>query len=66
VRTFASLNPKEIAGMVLVDSAHEDSTRNFKGKRVRTRELSEGRTIPPIQISISVADKTLSAEKDSG
>jgi len=63
VRTFASLYPKEIAGMVLVDSSHEDSTRNFKGKRVRSRELSEGRTIPPIQTSITVADKTLSAEE---
>jgi pimeloyl-ACP methyl ester carboxylesterase len=54
VRTFASLYPKEIAGMVLVDSVHEDSTRDFKGKRVRNRELSEGRTIPPIQTSIAL------------
>jgi pimeloyl-ACP methyl ester carboxylesterase len=60
VRTFASQYPKEVVGMVLIDSAHEDSTRNFKGKRVRSRELSEGRTIPPIQTSISIADKTLS------
>jgi pimeloyl-ACP methyl ester carboxylesterase len=63
VRTFASQYPKDIAGMVLVDSAHEDSTRIFKGKRVRDRELSEGRTIPLIQTSINAADKTLSAEE---
>jgi pimeloyl-ACP methyl ester carboxylesterase len=63
VRTFASLYPKEIVGMMLVDSAHEDSTRNFKGKRVRSRELSEGRAIPPIQTSISAADKMLSAKE---
>lgn len=63
VRIFASQYPKEVVGMVLVDSAHEDSTRNFKGKRVRNRELSEGRAIPPIQTSISAADKMLSAEE---
>jgi len=63
VRIFASQYPKEVVGMVLVDSAHEDATRNFKGKIVRIRELSEGREIPPIQTSISAADKTLSAEE---
>jgi pimeloyl-ACP methyl ester carboxylesterase len=63
VRTFASLYPDEIAGMALVDSDHEDSMRNFKGKRVRVRELSGGRTVPPIQISVSDVDKTLSAEE---
>src|SRR5882672_7244757 len=63
VRTFASLYPKEVVGMVLIDSAHEDAQRNFKGKRVRVRELSEGKAIPPIQTSISAADKRLSAEE---
>jgi pimeloyl-ACP methyl ester carboxylesterase len=63
VRTFASQYPKEVAGMILVDSAHEDDQRNFKGKVMLMREFSLGRAIPPIQTSIPAADKTLSVEE---
>jgi pimeloyl-ACP methyl ester carboxylesterase len=63
VRTFASQYPHVVVGMVLVDSAHEDAQRNFKGKVVRIREMSQGRAIPPIQTSIAPADKALSAEE---
>jgi pimeloyl-ACP methyl ester carboxylesterase len=63
VRTFASQYPQEVVGMVLVDSAHEDAQRNFKGKIVRIREMSQGRAIPPIQTSIATADKALSVEE---
>lgn len=63
VRTFATQYPKEVAGMVLVDSTHEDTKLNLNGKMQRMRELSEGRIIPPVQTSISAADKTLSADE---
>jgi pimeloyl-ACP methyl ester carboxylesterase len=64
MRTFAGLYPKEVAGMVLVDSTHEDTTLNINGKDRRMRELSQGRTIPPIKKTIPASDKTLApAEK---
>jgi pimeloyl-ACP methyl ester carboxylesterase len=63
VRTFSSQYQKDVVGMVLVDSAHEDAQRNFKGKILRIREMSQGRAIPPIQTSIAGADKTLTAEE---
>lgn len=53
VRTYASKYPKETAGMVLVDSSHEDMlislTDRTTGKEniVRFREMSRGREIPP-------------------
>jgi pimeloyl-ACP methyl ester carboxylesterase len=55
VRTFASQYPKETAGMVLVDSSHEDmlislTDRTTKQENVvRFRELSRGREIPATQ-----------------
>jgi pimeloyl-ACP methyl ester carboxylesterase len=55
VRTYVSQYPKEVAGMVLVDSVHEEgligiTDRTTKqDKIVRWRELSRGRQIPPIQ-----------------
>jgi pimeloyl-ACP methyl ester carboxylesterase len=55
VRTYVSQYSKEVAGMVLVDSVHEEgligiTDRTTKqDKIVRWRELSRGRQIPPIQ-----------------
>jgi pimeloyl-ACP methyl ester carboxylesterase len=63
VRTFASQYTKELAGMVLVDSTHEDTQLNMNGKIQRMRELSQGRTIPPIQTIISAANRVLSDEE---
>jgi pimeloyl-ACP methyl ester carboxylesterase len=63
MRTFAELYPKEVAGIVLVDSTHEDTTLFMNGKVQRMRELSQGRTIPPIQKTIPVSDKTLAPEE---
>jgi pimeloyl-ACP methyl ester carboxylesterase len=63
VRTFASQYPKEVVGIILVDSTHEDTQLNMNGKIVRVRELSQNRTVPPIQTSISTSDKTLSDEE---
>jgi pimeloyl-ACP methyl ester carboxylesterase len=63
IRTYASRYPKEVAGMVLVDSTHEDTQLNVNGKIQRMRELSQGRTIPPVQATIRAAEKELSAEE---
>ena len=63
MRIFAAEYPKEVAGIVLVDSTHEDTTLNLNGKNQRMRELSQGRTIPPIQTAIPAADKALSLEE---
>src|SRR5215475_8876914 len=58
VRTYASQYPKEVAGMVLVDSVHEEGLIGItdrttrQDKIVRWREQSRGRQIPPIQTAI--------------
>ena len=63
VRVYASAYPQEVAGMVLVDSAHEDTALLMNGNPRRMRELSQGRTIPPVRTTISAAEKELSAEE---
>ena len=63
MRTFAAQYPKEVAGLVLVDSTHEDTTLFMNGKIQRMRELSQGRPIPPIQTAILAADEALSTEE---
>src|SRR5262245_46551299 len=58
-RTYVSQYPKEIAGMALVDSVHEEGLIGItdrttkKDKIVRWRELSRGRQIPLIQTAIT-------------
>ncbi|HYJ84927.1 MAG TPA: alpha/beta hydrolase [Pyrinomonadaceae bacterium] len=63
IRTFAGLYAKEVAGMCLVDSTHEDTTLFMNGKIQRMRDLSQGRTIPPIQKTIRASDKMLAPEE---
>jgi pimeloyl-ACP methyl ester carboxylesterase len=48
-RVFAAEYPKEVAGMVLVDSTTEDTTLSYQGKIVRVREGAQNRKIPPVQ-----------------
>ena len=61
VRTYASLYPNQVAGIVLVDSSHEDMLISLtdrttrKENIVRFRELSRGREIPSIQTPMSGA-----------
>jgi pimeloyl-ACP methyl ester carboxylesterase len=62
-RVYAREYPKEVAGLVLVDSTYEDTVMMLNNKRQRLRELSQGRAIPPIQTTISAAGKELSAEE---
>jgi len=48
-RVFSNTYRDEVAGMVLVDSAHESAIMMLNKKAVRFRELSQGRNIPPVQ-----------------
>jgi len=48
-RVYAEEFPGEVAGMLLVDSTHEDTVLSFQGKLVRIRELAKGRPVPPAQ-----------------
>ncbi|HLK55026.1 MAG TPA: alpha/beta hydrolase [Chthonomonadaceae bacterium] len=48
-RVYAEQYPKEVSGMVLVDSTHEDTTLMYQGKLVRVRESAKQRPIPPVQ-----------------
>jgi len=63
VRVYASAYHQEVVGMVLVDSTHEDTVLLMNSKPRRMRELSQGRTIPPVRTTISAAEKELSAEE---
>jgi pimeloyl-ACP methyl ester carboxylesterase len=48
-RVYASQYPQEVAGMVLVDSTHEDTTLMYQGKLVRIRATAQARPVPPVQ-----------------
>lgn len=48
-RVYAGRYPKEVAGMVLVDSTHEDTTLMYQGKIVRVREGARKRDVPSVQ-----------------
>jgi pimeloyl-ACP methyl ester carboxylesterase len=48
-RVYAEQYPKEVAGMVLVDPTHEDTTLMYQGKLVRVRDGAKGTAIPPAQ-----------------
>jgi pimeloyl-ACP methyl ester carboxylesterase len=48
-RVYAQQYPREVAGMVLVDPTHEDTTLMYQGKIVRVRDSAKGRPVPPVQ-----------------
>ncbi|HEX8338067.1 MAG TPA: alpha/beta hydrolase [Pyrinomonadaceae bacterium] len=48
-RVYAAEYPREVAGLVLVDSTTEDTTLNYQGKLVRVRETAKGVPVPPVQ-----------------
>jgi pimeloyl-ACP methyl ester carboxylesterase len=41
-RVYGEQYPKEVAGMVLVDPTHEDTTLLYQGKLVRVRGARKG------------------------
>jgi pimeloyl-ACP methyl ester carboxylesterase len=48
-RVYIDRYPGSVAGLVLVDSTHEDTTLMMNGKIVRVREGARGASIPPVQ-----------------
>jgi pimeloyl-ACP methyl ester carboxylesterase len=48
-RVYAEQYPEEVAGVVFVDSTHEDTTLGYRGKLVHVREVAKGRPVPPVQ-----------------
>ena len=48
-RVYVDRYPGRVAGLVLVDSTHEDTTLMWNGKIVRVREGARGASIPPVQ-----------------
>jgi pimeloyl-ACP methyl ester carboxylesterase len=48
-RLYARQYPREVAGMVLVDSTDPDTTLFRNGKPFHVREEARGRPIPPVQ-----------------
>jgi len=48
-RVYADEYPSEVAGIVLIDSTHEDSTLFLQGKPVRMREIARQVIVPPVQ-----------------
>jgi pimeloyl-ACP methyl ester carboxylesterase len=48
-RVFAEQYQEDVAGMVLVDSTHEDTTLMIQGRLVRFRDTAKARPIPPAQ-----------------
>jgi pimeloyl-ACP methyl ester carboxylesterase len=48
-RVYAARYPREVAGLVLVDSTTEDATLNYQGKVVRVRDSAKGTPVPEVQ-----------------
>ena len=48
-RIYAAMYPKEVVGIVLVDSTTEDTTLSYQGKLVRVRDAAKSRIIPGVQ-----------------
>ena len=61
-RVYAEQYPREVAGMVLVDSTHEDTILMFNGKLVRVRESAKGIVVPAVQTMKSAPPQALTAE----
>jgi pimeloyl-ACP methyl ester carboxylesterase len=62
-RVYAETYPSEVAGLVLVDTTHEDSTLFLQGKAVRLRALARKVKIPDIQTMNTSPPKPASREE---
>jgi pimeloyl-ACP methyl ester carboxylesterase len=56
-RNFAARYPREVAGMVLVDSVHEGQRVAIQGKAVRLSDGAKGKPIPPPREDMRASDK---------
>ncbi|MEO8226003.1 MAG: alpha/beta hydrolase [Gemmatimonadota bacterium] len=52
VRGFAAAYPRDVAGLVLVDAAHEDQRIMLSGRPTRIRDWAQGRLAPPPAIAL--------------
>ncbi len=57
IRNFAATYPRDVAGMIFVDAAQEDSRYTFRGKAILMRSGAQGRPIPPPRENIVDSDK---------
>jgi pimeloyl-ACP methyl ester carboxylesterase len=48
-RAYAAQFPKEVAGIVLIDSTHEDSQLMFRDKIARLSEMASDKPVPPVR-----------------
>src|SRR5215471_422569 len=48
-RVYFDQYPQEVAGIVLVDSTHEDTTLLLNGKLLHMREMAKSDQVPPLQ-----------------
>ncbi len=58
IRNFATTYPRDVAGMVFVDAAGEDSRYTFRGKAILMRSGAQGRPIPPPHDNMSDSEKS--------
>lgn len=61
-RVYAEQHPDEVAGMVLVDPTHEDTTLMYQSKVVQVRAGAKGIAVPPVQTMRSSPPKPPAAE----
>jgi len=65
IRNFAATYPHEVAGMILVDAAHEGLRVGIGGKRtIRLGDGATGRTIPAPHEEMSAEDKPMVKAED--
>jgi pimeloyl-ACP methyl ester carboxylesterase len=57
VRAFAERYKSEVAGVVLVDAAHENERVLIQGKAVRIRDMAKGTALPLPRLQLSEAEK---------
>jgi pimeloyl-ACP methyl ester carboxylesterase len=62
-RVYGEAYPTEVAGMVLIDATHEDTTLFLNGKPVRMRELARKTDIPPVETMKSSPPKPATREE---
>ncbi|HJQ33074.1 MAG TPA: alpha/beta hydrolase [Pyrinomonadaceae bacterium] len=48
-RVYAAQYPREVAGVVLVDSTSEDTTLSYQGRVVRVRDSARDRAVPGVR-----------------
>lgn len=61
-RVFADQYPRDVAGIVLIDSTHEDTTLMMSGKLVHMRELAKSDPVPAVQTMKSGPPKPVTKE----